>query len=121
MAGEARGAVGEDASAEEMRAKVIELALTHQLVTKYTGLIAIDRPADRAPASAAKTDPGTTALPAPLPDGRNYETTIRMQGTPDGRFKLLAGALMSLFATALFWQVRDLRRMRLQLARGRRS
>ncbi|HMH19241.1 MAG TPA: hypothetical protein VK572_13965 [Burkholderiales bacterium] len=120
MAGEARGALHEDASAEEMRAKVIELALTHQLVTKSAGLIAIDRPADRAPASAAETDPGTTALPAPLPDRRNYETTLGMQGATDSRFKLFAGALMSLFATALFWQVRDLRRTRLRLVRGRR-
>ncbi|HEY6720589.1 MAG TPA: hypothetical protein VI363_03035 [Burkholderiales bacterium] len=117
MAGEVRGAVREDASAEEMRAKVIELALTHQRVTKYTGLIAIDRPADRAPTSAADTDLGTTALPGPLPEGQNYETTL---GMPDSRFKLLAGALMTLFAAALFWQVRDLRRMRLRLARGRR-
>jgi hypothetical protein len=107
MAGEARGALHEDASAEEMRAKVIELALTHQLVTKYTGLVAIDRPADHAPASAAETPP---------PEGR--ETII---GMPDSRFKLLAGALMTLFATALFWQVRDLRRTRLRLVRGRRS
>jgi hypothetical protein len=109
MAGEARGAVREDASAEEMRAKAIELALTHQLVTKSAGLIAIDRPADRAPASAAET---------PAPEAQTYETII---GMPDSRFKLLAGALMTLFAAALFWQVRDLRRMRLRIARGRRS
>jgi MFS superfamily sulfate permease-like transporter len=52
MAGEARGAAREPAPvnaarekarAEEARAKAIELALTHQLVTKYTGLVAIDR------------------------------------------------------------------------------
>ena len=73
MAGEARGAepnelspmkapeaqqetdaVREGTPAEERRAKVTELALTHQLVTKYTNLIAIDRtparPAALAPA-----------------------------------------------------------------------
>jgi hypothetical protein len=51
---EGADAVREGTPAEEMRAKVIELALTHQLVTKYTGLIAIDRaparPAALAPA-----------------------------------------------------------------------
>ena len=52
MAGEARGAPGEPARpqavrekerAAEARARAIELVLTHQLVTKYTGLVAIDR------------------------------------------------------------------------------
>jgi hypothetical protein len=52
MAGEARGAAGEPARTQaarerepagEARARAIELALTHQLVTKYTGLVAIDR------------------------------------------------------------------------------
>jgi len=52
MAGEARGAAGEPARTQaarekeragEARARAIELALTHQLVTKYTGLVAIER------------------------------------------------------------------------------
>ncbi len=52
MTGEARGAAGEPARAQsvrekeragEARARAIELAATHQLVTKYTGLVAIDR------------------------------------------------------------------------------
>jgi len=55
MAGEARGAehgslapIKADAAREgalsgEMRARAIELALTHHLVTKYTSLVAIDR------------------------------------------------------------------------------
>jgi len=62
MAGEARGAepgerppmkmdaVREGAGAGETRAKAIELALTHQLVTKYASL---HRPIDRTPARAA--------------------------------------------------------------------
>ena len=70
MAGEARGtepderppvkmdAVREGASAGETRAKAIELALTHQLVTKYASLIAIDR----TPARAA---PGPSPGPKP--------------------------------------------------------
>jgi hypothetical protein len=83
MAGEARGAesgelgpmkaseaqqgtpmdaVREGTPAGETRAKVIELALTHHLVTKYTSLIAIDR----TPARAAEMDLKTTALPAHL-------------------------------------------------------
>jgi len=70
MAGEARGASpGEPAPAktdaarvgapaEETRAKAIELALTHRLVTKYASLIAIDRtPARAALAPAPRARP----------------------------------------------------------------
>jgi hypothetical protein len=80
MAGEARGAEpGElapmprmdaargGAPAEETRAKAIELALTHHLVTKYTSLIAIER----TPARPVDPDRGARAravlAPAPGP------------------------------------------------------
>ena len=63
LAGEARGAApGEPAPAEEARAKAIELALTHRLVTKYASLIAIDR----APARSPEPDPGRNAIPRNL-------------------------------------------------------
>ncbi|HEY6241440.1 MAG TPA: hypothetical protein VIW78_11450 [Burkholderiales bacterium] len=81
MAGEARGAEPAGAAsraasksesilspAEETRAKVIELALTHHLVTKYASLLAIDRPADRSPAPSRKASalartPASTGQP----------------------------------------------------------
>jgi len=70
MAGEARGAAGErepmkmdaargEAPTEETRAKAIELALTHQLVTKYASLVAIDR----APAPLDPKMPARSAIP----------------------------------------------------------
>ena len=70
MAGEARGAAGErepmkmdaareGAPTEETRAKAIELALTHHLVTKYAGLVAIDR----TPASLDPKIPARSAIP----------------------------------------------------------
>ncbi len=49
----------EGAPAEETRERVIELVLTHHLVTKYTSLIAIDR----TPARPADLDLKTAALP----------------------------------------------------------
>ena len=67
MAGEARGAEREGASAGDTRAKAIELALTHQLVTKYASLIAIER----APAHAVGRDSG-----APRPSQANRGSTI---------------------------------------------
>jgi len=77
MAGEARGAkpgerspmrmdsAREGASAEETRAKLIELALTHHLATKYASLIAIDR----TPARRVDPDPSAPAraVLAPAP------------------------------------------------------
>jgi hypothetical protein len=68
MAGEVRGAEPEEpapmkmdavragALADETRAKVSELALTHHLVTKYASLIAIDR------TPARPADPRRNAL-----------------------------------------------------------
>jgi len=114
-------AVREGAPAEETRAKVIELALTHHLVTKYTSLIAIDR----TPARAAEMDLKTAALPTHLPEGQSYEAIfggqqadaapvgLLPQGATNSRFNLLAGALMLLFATLLFWrmQARPLARL----------
>lgn len=61
MAGEARGAtqLDEPAPADEACAKASELVLTHQLVTKYTGLVAMDR----SPGGLAETDTETAAMP----------------------------------------------------------
>lgn len=106
---------GEGAPAEEIRARVIELALTHHLVTKYTSLIAIDR----TPARPADLDLKMAALPTHLPEGHNYESYFGgaqqsdaivagqlPQGATDSRFNLLAGALTLLFAAMLFLYVR---------------
>ena len=109
-------AAREGASAEETRAKVIELALTHQLVTKYTSLVAIDR----TPARVPDADLKTAAMPANLPEGWDYEAVFGYQqaatvlagqlpqGATDSRFNLLAGALALLFATLFFLYVRAL-------------
>jgi hypothetical protein len=70
MAGEARGAAGEPepmnmdaaregAPTEETRAKAVELALTHHLVTKYASLVAIDR----TPAPLDLKIPARSAIP----------------------------------------------------------
>jgi Ca-activated chloride channel homolog len=106
-------AAREGAGAEETRARVIELALTHQLVTKYTSLVAIDRTPARAPGEDLKT----AAMPANLPDGWNYEAVFGPQpadtfagqlpqGATDSRFNLLAGALTLLLATLLLLRAR---------------
>jgi len=119
-------AAREGASAEETRAKVIELALTHHLVTKYTSLIAIDR----APARLPDLDLKVAALPTHLPEGQSYEAIFGTQadapqfgtlpqGATDSRFNLLVGALMLLFATLLFSRMQAQPFARLQFLRRR--
>jgi Ca-activated chloride channel family protein len=116
--GSLEDAMREGASAEETQAKIIELALTHQLVTKYTSLVAIDR----SPARPAHADLKTAALPVNLPEGWDYEAVFGPQqtdlalagrlpqGATDSRFNLLAGAIALLFAALLFGRSGVLRR-----------
>jgi Ca-activated chloride channel family protein len=107
--GSLEDAMREGASAEETQAKIIELALTHHLVTKYTSLVAIDR----SPARPAHADLKTAALPVNLPEGWSHEAVFGPQqtdfalagrlpqGATDSRFNLLAGALALLRDLAL--------------------
>ena len=116
--GSLEDAMREGASAEETQAKIIELALTHHLVTKYTSLVAIDR----SPARPAHADLKTAALPVNLPEGWSHEAVFGPQqtdfalagrlpqGATDSRFNLLAGALALLLATLLFRRSGPLRR-----------
>ena len=78
---------------------MVELALAHHLVTKYTSLVAIDRAPVRPTNLALKT--GT--LPTNLPAGWNYEAVFGElpRGATDSRFDLLVGALLMFAAVAL--------------------
>jgi Ca-activated chloride channel family protein len=122
--GSLEDAMREGASAEETQAKIIELALTHHLVTKYTSLVAIDR----SPARPAHADLKTAALPVNLPEGWSHEAVFGPQqtdfalagrlpqGATDSRFNLLAGALALVLAAFLFRQSRLVRRRSRQAA-----
>jgi Ca-activated chloride channel homolog len=91
-------------SDDEIRARVVELALTHHLVTKYTSLIAVDR----APARPAGLELKTAAVPTNLPEGQSYEAIFGglpvgelPQGATDGRLHLLVGLLFMLAGALL--------------------
>lgn len=61
-------------AAEEIRASVTETALAHNLMSSFTAFVAVD--------SLSKTEGnfGTTvAVPVPVPDGVEYETTVGEQ------------------------------------------
>lgn len=105
-------AVREGASEEEARKHVVELALTHHLVTKYTSLVAIDR----TPARPENAPLKTAALPTNLPEGWSYDAVFGAQGgelpqgATDSRANLLVGAILLLLATLLLLRQRAQRR-----------
>jgi Ca-activated chloride channel family protein len=90
----------ENAPEPEIRAAVVDLALTHHLVTKYTSLVAVDRAPARPDGTALKE----AALPTNLPDGWTYDAVFGElpRGATDARFNLLLGALLLLAATLAF-------------------
>jgi Ca-activated chloride channel family protein len=90
----------ENASEPEVRTAVVDLALTHHLVTKYTSLVAVDRTPARPDAAALKA----AALPTNLPEGWNYAAVFGElpRGATDARFNLLLGALLLAAAMLAF-------------------
>jgi Ca-activated chloride channel family protein len=85
-------ALREGTPEEKVRAGVIQLALEHHLVSKYTSLVAVDRTPVRAPDAALKTG----AMPTNLPEGWSYDAVYGElpRGATDARFNLLAGLLL---------------------------
>jgi Ca-activated chloride channel family protein len=114
----------EGASPEETKARVIELALFHQLVTQYTSLVAVDH----TPVRPAGADLKTAAMPTNLPEGWNHEAIFGVQhtdaaivgrlpqGATDSEFKLLTGMIMVLLSALLYWMTRARRRDRVATA-----
>jgi Ca-activated chloride channel family protein len=92
-----RGGVPE----QEIRAAVLSLALEHQLVSRYTSLIAVDK----TPARSAEAQLKSAALATNLPEGWVYEGVFGElpRGATSLRFDLLIGALL-LLLTALLWR-----------------
>ncbi len=117
-------AMREGASPEETRAKVIEVALSHRLVTKYTSLVAVDR----TPARPAGADLKTAAMQVNLPEGWNHEVVFGPQqtdvaivgqlpqGATDSTFRILTGAIALLLAALLFGMTHAPRRRRIAAA-----
>lgn len=89
-------ALREGTPEEKVRAGVIQLALEHHLVSKYTSLVAVDKTPARAPDAALKTG----AMPTNLPESWSYDAVYGElpRGATDARFNLLAGLLLLLSA-----------------------
>ena len=80
-------------------ADVIDLALAHRLVTKYTSFVAVDK----TPVRVSDAQLKLAAVPTNLPDGWEYDKVFGElpQGATDSRFALLSGSIMLLLALAM--------------------
>ena len=89
------------AAEQEIREAVVKLALEHQLVSRYTSLVAVDR----TPARSADALLKSASLATNLPEGWVYEGVFGElpRGATSLRFDLLAGILLLLLA-ALLWR-----------------
>ena len=84
--------------AETVRAEIIETALDHQLVSKYTSLVAVDRTPARPQPSALERE----QVPNLLPYGQSQEAIFGFPATAAGWGRdLLTGVLLLLFAALM--------------------
>ncbi|MFN0302125.1 MAG: marine proteobacterial sortase target protein [Burkholderiales bacterium] len=90
-----------------VRPAVVEVALSHHLVSQYTSLVAVDRTPVRRPDDPLKS----IALPVNLPDSAEHEAVFGTQPgelprtATDARFNIMLGFLLLLVAS-LLWQYR---------------
>jgi len=87
------------AAEEEVRRSVIDLALEHHLVSRYTSLVAVDK----TPARTRERLLKSAGVPTNLPEGWNYEAVFGElpRGATDARAHLVAGLLLLLTAWML--------------------
>jgi Ca-activated chloride channel family protein len=81
----------------EVRARVIEVASAHRLVTKYTSFVAVDK----TPARPADESLKTAAVPTLLPAGWEYDKVFGElpQGSTGSRFAIVLGVGLLLLGT----------------------
>ncbi len=85
---------------EEVRDAVVEVAIAHHLVSKYTSLVAVDK----TPARPSEDALQSGAIPTNLPEGWEFEKVFGElpQGATDSLWNLLAGFLTLLLAIGLY-------------------
>lgn len=94
----------EGAKEEEVRDAVVEIALAHHLVSKYTSLVAVDK----TPVRPKEDELQSGAIPTNLPEGWEYGKVFGElpQGATDSLWNLLAGFLTLLLAIGLYLTAR---------------
>jgi Ca-activated chloride channel family protein len=85
---------------EEIRDAVVEIALAHHLVSKYTSLVAVDK----TPVRTKEDELKSGAIPTNLPEGWEFDKVFGElpQGATDSLWNLLAGFLTLLLAIGLY-------------------
>jgi Ca-activated chloride channel family protein len=86
---------------EDVRSQVVDVALEHHLVSKYTSLVAVDKTPVRSADAALKGG----ALPANLPEGWDHAAVFGElpKGAADTTWHLLLGLVAALLAAGLFF------------------
>jgi Ca-activated chloride channel family protein len=92
------------AKEEEVRDAVVDIALAHHLVSKYTSLVAVDK----TPVRPKEDELLSGAIPTNLPEGWEYGKVFGElpQGATDSLWNLLAGLLTLLLAIGLYLTAR---------------
>lgn len=88
---------------DDIRAAVLDVALTHHLVSRYTSLVAVDV----TPVRAGGGDLPRNAVPGNIPDGLTGFDALPQTATP-ATLLLLAGMLVLLLAAGLAWRSRTM-------------
>ncbi len=88
-------------SEREIRSAIVEVALAHHLVSKYTSLVAVDATSTAPPGAAS----GTTALPINLPEGWSYDAVLGGAQTATPATQDLLLGLVALFLAFLAWSI----------------
>jgi Ca-activated chloride channel family protein len=90
---------------EDIRAAVIDVALTHHLVSKFTSLVAVDVTPTRAAGIAASK----TAVPGNIPEGLTGFDQLPRTATPAPLMMLVGGLAMALAVMLALFYVRPSR------------
>ena len=99
-------------SEEEVRQAVLDVALGHQLVSRYTSLVAVDQVPSRPDTDTLKSKSVPTNLPHGWSAGKVFGQ-LPQTATP-GPLKLLIGLLMLMFGLGVIWYQRSSSNGRIQ-------
>ena len=94
------------ADSDEIRASIVDTALTHHLVSKFTSLVAIDK----TPARPAGDPLAREQVPNLLPYGQSMNAIFGFPATATDAAALLRSGLLTLLAGLLLVIVAALRR-----------
>lgn len=87
----------EDGARDTLRETVTAIAMKHQLVSRYTSLVAVDAEAARPAQAALATKP----VPSPLPQGSTLHTVSLPRTATPAALHLLIGAALAIVAWLL--------------------